>query len=40
MSSLINHVTPLSTYGRTRTLALIEKGLPHELDPAQPQSLV
>ena len=38
MSSLIIHATPLSTYGRTCTLALIEKGVPYELDPAQPQS--
>jgi len=39
MSSLIIHATPLSTYGRTCTLALIEKGVPYELDPAKPQSL-
>lgn len=38
MSSLIIHALPLSTYGRTCTLALIEKGVPYELDPAQPQS--
>ena len=38
MSSLIIHATPLSTYGRACTLALIEKGVPYELDPAQPQS--
>ena len=38
MSALIIHATPLSTYGRTCALALIEKGVPYELDPAQPQS--
>ncbi|MDA0229411.1 MAG: glutathione S-transferase family protein [Proteobacteria bacterium] len=38
MSALIIHALPLSTYGRTCTLALIEKGVPYELDPAQPQS--
>ena len=32
MSSLIIHALPLSTYGRTCTLALIEKGVPYELE--------
>ena len=38
MSSLIIHATPLSTYGRTCPLTLIEKGVPYELDPVHPQS--
>ncbi len=38
MSKLIIYATPLSTYGRTCTMALIEKGVPYELDPSEPQS--
>jgi len=38
MSKVIIHATPVSTYGRTCTMALVEKGVPYELDPAEPQS--
>lgn len=38
MSTVIIHATPFSTYGRTCTMALIDKGVPYELDPAGPQT--
>ena len=38
MATLILHSTPLSTYGRTCRMALVEKGVAHELDPVAPQA--
>ena len=38
MATLILHSTPLSTYGRTCRMALMEKGVPYELDPVLPQT--
>ena len=38
MATLIIHGIALSTYVRTCRMALIEKGVPYELDPLAPQS--